>query len=83
MSMAFIDRNDGIVKTLMKYSSLGLEMGFCVVIGLAMGYYLDKWFKTSPYLTILFMMFGIGAASKAVYRAYKSLKEEDERNNRQ
>jgi len=56
-------------------------MGFCVVIGLAAGHYLDKYFKTEPYLTLIFLIFGIIAAFRAVYSAYKRLKRDDERDN--
>ncbi|MCX8023520.1 MAG: AtpZ/AtpI family protein [Syntrophorhabdaceae bacterium] len=79
--MALIETKKEIIKTLLSYSSLGLEMGFCVVIGLAVGHYLDKYFKTGPYLTLIFLIFGIIAAFKAVYNAYKRLKRDDERDN--
>jgi ATP synthase protein I len=76
------DRNN-IITTLLSYSSLGIEMGLCVVIGLGIGYYLDKYFTTSPYFTLIFMVFGIVAAFRAVYSAYKRLKRDDERDNNQ
>ncbi|TNF67048.1 MAG: AtpZ/AtpI family protein [Bacteroidetes bacterium] len=66
---------------LLKYSSLGLEMGAAVVIGLLMGIYLDKRFETYPWLTLLFMCFGFVAATKALIKALKKgifLEEEGE-----
>ena len=68
-----------IVKSLISYSSLGLEMGLCVAIGIAIGYFLDRYFLTSPYLTIIFMIFGIIAAMKTIYQLMKKLEKENER----
>jgi len=36
-------------------------------IGLAMGYYLDKWLGTSPWMTLIFLGFGIVSAFRNVY----------------
>jgi len=69
-----------VVKSLLSYSSLGIEMGLCVAIGIGMGYYLDKYFKTSPYLTVIFMIFGIIASMKVIYTLMKKLEKENERN---
>lgn len=69
-----------VVKSLLSYSSLGIEMGLCVAIGIGMGYYLDKYFETPPYLTIIFMIFGIIAAMKTIYQLMKKLEKENERN---
>ena len=76
--MTLRDSNKDIYKTLLNYSALGLEMGFSVIIGLAAGFYADKYLGTYPYLTLVFMLFGMAAAFKAVYRAYKRLKKEDD-----
>lgn len=37
------------------------------LIGLAMGYYLDKWLGTSPWLTLIFLGFGIVAGFRNIY----------------
>jgi ATP synthase protein I len=81
MEITVQNNQDSVTKTLLSYSSLGIEMGLCVVIGLGIGYYLDKHFTTYPYLTFIFMFFGIVAAFRAVYSAYKRLKRDDERDN--
>lgn len=69
-----------VIKSLLSYSSLGLEMGLCVAIGIGMGYFLDKFFHTSPYLTIIFMIFGVIAAMKTIYQLMKKIEKENERN---
>ncbi len=79
--MTLGDGKKDTFKTLLNYSSLGLEMGFSVVIGLAAGFYLDKYLNTYPYLTFVFMIFGMVAAFRAVYRAYKRLKKDDDAGN--
>jgi ATP synthase protein I len=83
MEMTAKNDQNNIARSLLSYSSLGIEMGLCVVIGLGIGYYLDKYFTTYPYLTFIFMFFGIAAAFRAVYSAYKQLKRDDERDNNQ
>jgi ATP synthase protein I len=64
----------------MTYGSLGLEMGLSVAIGIGIGYYLDRYFGTSPVLTLLFLIFGLIAGMKRLYSLWKKmLKEDDER----
>ncbi len=36
-------------------------------IGLAMGYYLDRWLGTSPWLTLIFLLFGIVAGFRNIF----------------
>ena len=78
--MSVSDSKKDVVRSLISYSSLGLEMGLSVAIGLGIGYYLDSYFKTYPYLTIVFMFFGIAASLKALYMAWrKAQREEDDK----
>lgn len=42
-----------------EYSSLGLMFPASIVVGFAFGHFLDKWLKTDPWLTMLFILFGI------------------------
>jgi F0F1-type ATP synthase assembly protein I len=56
---------------LLKLSSLGLEMGAAVVIGLLVGSWLDSRLGTNPWLTLLFLGFGFAAAAKSVVRAIR------------
>lgn len=52
-----------------RYSALGLEMALSVVIGLGIGYYLDKWLGTAPWLMVLWIGFGFAAGVRSLYRA--------------
>lgn len=36
-------------------------------IGLAMGYYLDKWLDTSPWLTLSFLLLGIVSGFRNIF----------------
>jgi ATP synthase protein I len=52
-------------------TSVGLEMGIAVVIGLLGGQWLDKRFGTEPLFLLLGVLFGCAAAGKAVWAAVK------------
>lgn len=62
----------------LKFSTMGLEMGAAVVIGLFAGIFLDRKFGTYPWLTLLFLCFGFAAAGKALMRAVRSDLFDDE-----
>lgn len=53
------------------------------LIGLAMGYYLDQWLETSPWLTLIFLTFGIIAGFRNIFiltrREIKRQQKEDDR----
>jgi len=59
----------------MTVGAVGLEMGASVAIGYAVGFYLDKWLGTAPWMQIIWIGFGLGAAAKAVYQAYVRAKK--------
>jgi len=50
-------------------SSVGLEMGLSVVIGVLIGLWLDDTFGTTPWLMLLFIGFGLAAGFRGVLRA--------------
>ena len=64
--------------------AVGLEMGLAVGLGYILGDWLDNVFGTSPYLTIFWVLAGIGAAFKAlivsVRRTQKRLDAPDDKN---
>jgi len=71
------DRGE-VFTSFLSYGALGLEMGLCVAIGLAMGLYLDRRFETTPILTLVFLGFGLAAAMKALYRTWKKAERESD-----
>ena len=58
-------------------ASLGLHLVVATAIGLAIGYHLDKWLKTSPWLLILFLLFGIAAGFVNLFREVCRLRGDD------
>jgi ATP synthase protein I len=73
-----------LYKSLGFLSSLGISMVAATIIGLAAGYYLDLWLGTSPWLTMLFLAFGIAAGFRNLFvlsnRELKRQQREDENN---
>jgi ATP synthase protein I len=55
-------------------ASVGLEMGVAVVIGLGIGYYLDREFATQPALTLVGLGVGVAAGFKALFRVARQAK---------
>ena len=62
----------------LRYSTVGLEMGFSVLIGLFIGQYLDKTFGTEPWLLLLFLMLGMVAGFRSIFRLLKEVLSEEE-----
>jgi len=52
-------------------STLGLQVALAIFIGLAVGVWLDSRFGTFPWLTLVFMIFGIVAGFLNYYRFIK------------
>jgi ATP synthase protein I len=49
----------------------------CVAIGLAAGYFADRWLGTDPWLLLVGLALGIAAAAVNFYRTIKTLGEQD------
>lgn len=58
------------------YSSLGLSVSLSIVIGLAIGVYLDRSvFHTTPWLTLIGLGLGIAAAYRNIGLAIKKSRQ--------
>lgn len=53
---------------LLDASSVGIQLVLSTFVGLAMGYGLDRLFGTSPYLTFIFLVIGIIAGFRELFR---------------
>ncbi|TVM16696.1 ATP synthase subunit [Oceanidesulfovibrio indonesiensis] len=64
--------------------TIGMHLVGSTFIGLAMGYYLDKWldpkYGTKPYLTFFFLFMGIVAGFRNVYFEARRLQRMNEKN---
>ena len=47
---------------------IGIQFSLSIFVGFAMGYFLDKFFHTFPWLTVIFLIFGIIAAFRELFR---------------
>jgi ATP synthase protein I len=59
-------------KALGELSSLGLSMVIATILGLAGGYYADRWLGTSPWLLLIGLGFGIAAAFVILFRSARA-----------
>lgn len=57
-----------LLKQLARLSTIGVSLVAATAIGLAIGYGLDRWLGTSPWLTLLFTLFGIVAGFVNLFR---------------
>ena len=55
-------------KALGELSTVGITLVLSTVIGLAGGYYLDKWLGTGPWLTLIGLGLGIAAGFVNLFR---------------
>jgi len=76
--MAQKSKTKKVFDQISRYSSVGLELGFSVAIGIVSGYYLDQWLGTSPWLTIFLLLCGVAAGFKRIYLTLKSLEREQQ-----
>jgi len=80
--MARKDRTE-LYKSMGFLSSLGINMVVSTLIGLAMGYYLDQWLGTQPWMIIIFLILGIVAGFRNIFiltnRELKRQQESDDR----
>ena len=50
-------------------SSVGLELGISVILGVLFGYWLDRQLGTEPWMMLLFLVLGFVAGLRGVMRA--------------
>lgn len=69
--MAYIPKNNNeeekdkpVYKQLFNASSVGMALVSGMLVGGAIGYFLDKWLGTSPWLLFIFLIFGFIAGIK-------------------
>ena len=56
-----------LFKSLGFLSSIGISLVAAILIGLAMGYYLDQWLDTSPMFTLIMLAIGIISGFRNIY----------------
>ena len=59
------------------FASLGISVALAIVIGLALGYWLDNIFNTKPVLLLVGLGFGIAAGFSNIYKAGQKSRRKD------
>jgi len=49
-------------------STVGINLVVCTFIGFAIGYYLDGFFETFPWFTIIFLILGIATGFRYLFK---------------
>ena len=62
------DEEPSLLKQLARLSTIGVALVAATAIGLAIGYGLDRWLGTSPWLTLVFTLFGIAGGFLNLFR---------------
>jgi ATP synthase protein I len=62
------DEESSVLRQLARLSTIGVALVAATFIGLGIGYALDKWLGTSPWLTMVFTLFGIAAGFLNLFR---------------
>lgn len=60
-------------------ASIGIEMGAALVVGMGIGWFLDRTFKTEPWCLVIFTAFGIVAGFRNMIVAARKAAAEEER----
>lgn len=63
-------------KRLLQFSTIGLEMGLSVVLGLWIGNYLDRWLNTAPWMLVLFLFLGFAAGFRRLFSLARKYQKE-------
>jgi ATP synthase protein I len=70
-----------LFRSLSFLSGMGISMVAATFIGLAIGYRLDRWLGTSPWLTLVFLGLGIAAGFRNIFvMTGRELKRQQEEN---
>ena len=62
----------------LKRGTVGIEMGVSIAVGYAMGTWLDNYFETKPWLTFIFLMLGVAAGFRTLFRLAKVMAKADQ-----
>lgn len=62
------DKEPSVLRQLARLSTVGVALVAATAVGLAIGYGLDRWLGTSPWLTMVFTLLGIVAGFLNLFR---------------
>jgi len=64
-------------------STLGINLVLAGAVGVVVGYYIDKWLKTPPIMTILFFCIGTFAGFRQIFKEVRKLGDEEKKHEQQ
>jgi F0F1-type ATP synthase assembly protein I len=70
-------------KAVGSYGTVGLEIVLSILLGLFIGRWIDGKLETAPVFTAIWVAFGVAAAGRAVWRAWKNMQAETAREERE
>ena len=69
--------SEGESNSALNPTRVSLELFSGVVVGTAMGFYLDKWLDTSPIFLIILFFFGVAAGALNIYKLLSKSESSD------
>ncbi len=66
----------GPLKAFGRFGSIGIEMGLSVGLGYLIGHWLDGRFQSAPWLTLVFVLFGVVAGFRSLWRLARRAQRE-------
>ena len=72
------EKDRRFIRLLGTLSTVGITLVAATVIGYFMGVFLDRFFGTKPWLTIVFLVFGIAAGFKNLFDAARKAADMDD-----
>ena len=79
--MAEEPREKPLLKQLLEASTVGIQLVLSTFVGFGMGYFLDRFLGTSPWLTVIFLILGIFAGFRELLRVARRQNGTDKKSN--
>jgi ATP synthase protein I len=76
-------KNGTLGRDLLWLSTLGINLVLAGAAGVAIGYFIDKWLRTPPVMTIVFFCIGTIAGFRQIYKEVRKLGSDDTKNGNQ
>ncbi|WP_320172642.1 AtpZ/AtpI family protein [Maridesulfovibrio sp.] len=75
--MLFFKGNKEVLDLIGNAATIGTHLVAATFVGLGIGWYLDKWLGTKPWLLLIFLCLGIAAGFKNVYDEVQRIQKKD------
>ncbi|KAF0180592.1 MAG: hypothetical protein FD164_1809 [Nitrospirae bacterium] len=57
-----------VFRQIFEASTVGIHLVLCIIAGAVAGYFMDRYFGTFPYLSLVFFILGVIAGFREVFR---------------